>query len=45
MHPTRYARSSNLRIAGTGDTVVYDITVAIINSVVVSEIAEDAAPK
>ena len=45
MHPTRSARSSNMRIVGTSGTVVYDITVAIINSVDVSEINKDVAPK
>ena len=45
MHPIRYACSSNWRIVSTSGTVVYDITVAIINSVVVSEIDEDVAPK
>ena len=45
MHPTRYARSSDLKIVSTSGTVLYDSTVAIINPVDVSEIDEDAAPK
>lgn len=45
VHPTRYVRSSDLRIVSTSGTVVCDNTVTIINSVDVSEIDEDVAPK